>query len=90
MPEHFRAEVARECEELRADLRARGERAEHEADQLRAALAQVRTGTSQGDGTARDAAPRLADRAGLGVMDGANEAATYAAARARIASQLAD
>jgi len=38
----FRAGAANERDELRADLRARAERAEHEADACRAELAQVR------------------------------------------------
>ena len=38
----FRAEAARERDELRADLRARAERAEREADAFRAELAQIR------------------------------------------------
>ena len=40
-----RAEAAREREEMRADLRARAERAEREADAYRAELAQLRFGT---------------------------------------------
>jgi hypothetical protein len=47
---------------LPADLPAQGKGPEHEADQLRAALGQVRAGTSRDDGT-KDVAPQLADRA---------------------------
>jgi len=38
----FHAEAARERDELRADLRARAERAEHQADTYRAELARIR------------------------------------------------
>ena len=46
----WRAEATREREEMRADLRARAERAGREADAYRAELAQLRTGTGP-DGT---------------------------------------
>ena len=42
----FRAEAAPDRDELRADLRARAERAERQADSYRDELAQLRTGTS--------------------------------------------
>jgi hypothetical protein len=40
----FRAEAARDRDELRADLRARAERAERQADAYRDELAQLRAG----------------------------------------------
>ena len=40
-----RADNARERDELRADLRARAERAEHQADAYRAELGQLRAGS---------------------------------------------
>jgi hypothetical protein len=43
----FRAEAARERDELRADLRTRAERAEHEADAFRGELAQIRADAGQ-------------------------------------------
>ena len=46
----FRAEAARERDELRADLRARAERAEREADAFRAELAQIRAQAEGGNG----------------------------------------
>ena len=42
----FRADAARDREELRADLRARAERAERQADAYRDELAQLRAQTS--------------------------------------------
>ena len=42
----FRTEVARDRDELRADLRARAERAELQADAYRDELAQLRAETS--------------------------------------------
>jgi hypothetical protein len=45
----FREDAARERDELRADLRARAERAEHEADQFRAELTQLRATLEQAD-----------------------------------------
>jgi hypothetical protein len=47
MVAEFRAEAARERDEMRAGLRARAERAEHEADTYRAELARVRESTAQ-------------------------------------------
>jgi len=47
----FRAEAARERDELRADLRARAERAEREADAYRAELAQIREAAARGSET---------------------------------------
>lgn len=44
-----RAEAAREREELRADLRARAERAEQQADTYRAELDRLRTGSPDPD-----------------------------------------
>jgi hypothetical protein len=49
----FRAEAARDRDELRADLRARAERAEREADAYRDELAQLRAETSHPAGTSR-------------------------------------
>jgi uncharacterized protein (UPF0335 family) len=43
----FSAEAARERDELRADLRTRAERAEHEADAFRDELAQIRAEAEQ-------------------------------------------
>lgn len=51
-----------EREEFPADLPAQGKGPEHEADQLRAALGQVRARTSRDDG-AKDVAPQLANGA---------------------------
>jgi hypothetical protein len=45
----FRAEAARERDELRTDLRARAERAEHDADTYGAELAHPHDGTGQDD-----------------------------------------
>ena len=42
----FRADAARDRDELRADLRARAERAEHQADAYRDELDQLRAGTN--------------------------------------------
>jgi hypothetical protein len=50
----WRAEATREREQMRADLRARAERAEREADAYRAGLTQLRTGTGP-DGTSAQA-----------------------------------
>ena len=50
----WRAEVAREREEMRADLPARVERAEREADACRAELTRLRAGTGR-DGTSAEA-----------------------------------
>jgi hypothetical protein len=47
----FRADAARERDELRADLRARAEHAERQADAYRDDLAQLRAGTSHDTGT---------------------------------------
>ncbi len=48
----FRAGAARDRDELRADLRARAERAEHQADAYRDELTQLRAGTSHDTDTA--------------------------------------
>jgi predicted phage gp36 major capsid-like protein len=53
--------AAREREELRADLRARAERAEHEADACRAELARIRAEAGHDDGAAKT--PRRGQRA---------------------------
>lgn len=50
----WRAEATREREEMRADLRARAERAEREADAYRAELTRLCTGTGP-DGTSAQA-----------------------------------
>jgi len=55
----FRAEAARDRDELRADLRARAERAEQQADAYRYELAQLRGQTSHDtDTNTADRAPR--------------------------------
>ena len=46
----FRAEAARDRDELRADLRARAERAERQADAYRDELAQLRSRASRDPG----------------------------------------
>ena len=46
-----RAEAAAELADVRADLRARAERAGQQADAYRAELAQLRAGTGQDRGT---------------------------------------
>ena len=50
----FRADAARDRDELRADLRARAERAERQADAYRDELDQLRAGTSHDTGTPSD------------------------------------
>ena len=47
----FRVDAARDRDELRADLRARAERAERQADAYRDELAQLRAGTGHDTGT---------------------------------------
>jgi len=49
----FRADAARDRDELRIDLRARAERAERQADAYRDDLAQLRAGTSHDADTIR-------------------------------------
>jgi colicin import membrane protein len=57
----FRADAARDRDELRADLRARAERAERQADAYRDELAQLRAGTSHDtDITTSSRTPRRA------------------------------
>ena len=64
MLSEFRAEAAREREELRADLRARTERAEREADTYRAELTQLRTSTGHDSGTTARPPQRGSSRSG--------------------------
>ena len=52
----FRTEAARDRDELRADLRARAERAEREADAYREELAQMRASRSHGRKTTTESA----------------------------------
>jgi len=59
MLDHFCSEAVREREELRADLWAQAERAEHEADACRTKLARIRTGSDHYDGAA--SAPQTPD-----------------------------
>jgi hypothetical protein len=54
----FRADAARERDELRADLRARAEHAERQADAYRDELAQLRVGTSYDTDTTASRTPR--------------------------------
>jgi hypothetical protein len=56
----LRADAARDRDELRADLRARAERAERQADAYRDELTQLRTATGPATDTttARGALPR--------------------------------
>ena len=56
MLDKVRAEAARERDELRADLRARAERAERQADAYRDELGQLRA-TSSGEGNGSGPAP---------------------------------
>ena len=58
----FRADAARDRDELRADLRARAERAEHQADAYRDELDQLRAETSHHTDSP-PAAPRRAGQA---------------------------
>jgi hypothetical protein len=54
----FRVDAARDRDELRADLRARAERAEHQADAYRDELAQLRAAASRDtDATATSGTP---------------------------------
>ncbi len=57
MPASFGADAARDRDELRADLRARAERAERQADAYRDELAQLRAGTSRAAGTTTASGP---------------------------------
>ncbi len=59
----FRDDAARDRDEMRADLRARAERAERQADAYRDELAQLRAGTSD-DGVAGGKAPRRSRQVG--------------------------
>jgi hypothetical protein len=61
MLDQVRAEAARERDELRADLRARAERAEQQADAYRAELGQLRAASSA-DGTGSGPAPAKTTR----------------------------
>jgi hypothetical protein len=54
----FRADAVRDRDEMRADLRAPAERAEHQADAYRDELAQLRTGTSHDTDTTASRTPR--------------------------------
>ena len=56
----FRADAARDRDELRADLRARAERAEHQADAYRDELDQLRAGTSPQTDITTSRTPRRA------------------------------
>jgi hypothetical protein len=61
MLDQVRAEAARERDELRADLRARAERAERQADAYRDELSRLRA-TSSGDGNGSGPAPARTTR----------------------------
>jgi len=58
----LRAEAAGELAAVRADLRARAERAETQADAYRAELDQLRTRTGLGDGATASKTPRRGSR----------------------------
>ena len=58
----FRAEAAAELAAVRADLRARAERAETQADTYRAELDQLRARADLGDGAADSKTPRRGSR----------------------------
>jgi len=53
----FRADTARDRDELRADLRARAERAERQADAYRDELTQLRAATGPVAGTTTGSLP---------------------------------
>ena len=54
----FRADAARDRDELRIDLRARAERAERQTDAYRDELVQLRAGTSHDTDTTASRTPR--------------------------------
>jgi len=59
----FRADTARDRDELRAEQRARAERAERQADAYRDELAQLRAGTSHDTDITSSRTPRRARQA---------------------------